>query len=126
VESGGLSFLSPVEFALQDGFPVTDGATQGDLCKVKKAVVISNPYGLHMRPAAAFARLAAKYQSTVTVSKQQRSANGKSLMSLMMLAAGPGTELILEVEGTDAVAAAQVLAEVLASPSPDGLETMSP
>ena len=89
---------------------------------VRVAVVLSNPLGLHMRPAAAFARTAGRFQSSVMVYKGQRAANGKSFTNLLMLAAGPGTELILEADGPDACEASRVLAEILSSASPDGPE----
>ena len=89
---------------------------------VRLTIVLSNPLGLHMRPAAAFARTAARFLSTIMVYKGQRAANGKSFTNLLMLAAGPGSELILEAEGPDSCEASRVLAEILGSPSPDGPE----
>jgi phosphocarrier protein len=90
---------------------------------LRRKVTIRNPQGLHMRPASAFAQLAAKYQSTVTVWKETQGVSGRSLMELLLLAAMPGTELIVEVSGPDAQAAVDALAELLASPdveeSPD-------
>ena len=55
-----------------------------------------------MRPAMMFARIATRYRSVVTVRKVDRAVNGKSLLQLMTLAAMPGTELELEVDGQDA------------------------
>ena len=75
-----------------------------------------------MRPAAAFAGAAARFASVVTVWNGSRSANGKSLMELLTLAAEHGTELIVEVDGDDAHDALQPLVEILAAPSADELE----
>ena len=77
-----------------------------------------------MRPAMAFAKLAGKFRVTVRVRKQDRAVDGKSGMSLMLLAAMPGTELFLEVEGEDAAAAFPLLTEALGSPSAEGLDAL--
>ncbi len=68
---------------------------------LQQKVVISNPQGFHMRPMAAFAQLAARFQSSVKVSREGQSVNGKSILDLMLLAAAQGTELTLEVAGPD-------------------------
>ena len=85
-----------------------------------KTVTIRDPQGLHMRPAAAFAKAARQYQSTVTVRLNERSVNGKSQLDLMLLAAEPGATLVLEVAGEDAAAALGVLADLLEAVSADG------
>ncbi|WP_202947354.1 HPr family phosphocarrier protein [Zavarzinella formosa] len=90
---------------------------------IRVPVVLRNPLGLHMRPAAAFAKTAGRFQSAIMVFKGQRAANGKSFTNLLMLAAGPGTELIVEADGPDASEACRVLAEILGSTSPDGHES---
>ena len=53
-------------------------------------VVISNPQGFHMRPMAAFAQLASRFDSSVKVSREGQSVNGKSILDLMLLAADRG------------------------------------
>jgi phosphotransferase system HPr (HPr) family protein len=88
---------------------------------LQRQVTITNPHGFHMRPAAAFAKLAARYQSTVTVSKDAVRVNGKSLLELFLLVALPGTQVTLEVSGPDARPALDALAAILAAPSPDDL-----
>lgn len=85
-------------------------------------VTIRNPLGLHMRPAAAIAKAAGKYQSAIMIYKGTRAANAKSFTNLLMLAAGCGTELIVEADGVDACEAAQTIAEMLGSTAPDGAE----
>src|SRR6266542_1795783 len=69
---------------------------------LRKQVVITNPQGLHMRPATAFALLAGKFQSDVRVFNEDRCANGKSVLELFTLVALPGAELTIEVSGPDA------------------------
>jgi phosphotransferase system HPr (HPr) family protein len=86
---------------------------------LRRPVTITNPQGFHMRPATAFAQLAGQFQSTVTVCKGDQRINGKSPLELMFLGADQGTELVLEVSGSDAKAAVEALAELLAAPSLD-------
>jgi phosphocarrier protein HPr len=83
---------------------------------VRRTVVIVNPNGLHMRPATLFAQLAGNIVSDVTVWLGEKRANGKSLWDLVGLCALPGSELLVEAEGTDAPEAIERLIEVLASP----------
>ena len=80
--------------------------------KVQKEVTILNKLGLHARPAAMFVRVANKHRADIWVDKDGEQVNGKSIMGLMMLAAGQGTKLILSAEGADAEKAMQEL-EVL-------------
>jgi phosphotransferase system HPr (HPr) family protein len=86
--------------------------------RLQRTVQITNPQGLHLRPSAAFAELAGKFQSAVTVSLEGRSVNGKSVWDLLLLAATQGSELMVEVEGPDAGAALDALATLLAAPGP--------
>ena len=85
-----------------------------------RKVTIRDPQGLHMRPAAAFAKRAREFQSTVTLRRDDRAVNGKSQLDLMLLAAEPGSTLILEVEGDDAVAALAALADLIEAVVGDG------
>lgn len=66
-----------------------------------------------MRPAAAFAKLAREFQSSVTIRRDERCVNGKSQLDLMLLAAEPGAQLVLEVSGDDAAAALAALGNAL-------------
>lgn len=79
-------------------------------------VVISNPQGFHMRPMAAFAQLASRFESSVKVGREGQSVNGKSILDLMLLAAAQGTELTLEVAGPDARNALDALVNLLKTP----------
>lgn len=102
-----------------------NGTLQNDGSTLRAKVVIRNPHGLHMRPAMTFARIAARFRSTVKVKKQDRAADGKSLLGLITLAALPGTELDLEVTGEDAAAALPVLAAALGAPSADVMDPVA-
>ena len=84
---------------------------------LQQKVVITNPQGFHMRPMAAFAQLAARFDSSVKVSREGQSVNGKSILDLMLLAAARGTELTLEVAGSDAQAALDALVNLLKTPT---------
>lgn len=82
-------------------------------------VTITNPLGFHLRPMAAFAKLAGQFDGAVTVLKGEHRVNGKSTLELMLLAAEQGAELVVEVTGRDARAALDALVAVLAAPSMD-------
>ena len=67
-----------------------------------KELTISNKSGMHARPAAMFVKIAARFACDIFVEKDGEKINGKSIMGLMMLAAGPGSKVTLHVRGTDA------------------------
>jgi phosphocarrier protein HPr len=69
---------------------------------VFKTFIIQNPLGLQMRAAAQLVQILSRYKSEITVWKGQSSVNGKSLISLLTLAAGPGTLLKFVADGEDA------------------------
>ena len=66
--------------------------------KVEKEITIVNRLGLHARPAAMFVRIASRYRSEIWVEKEGEQINGKSIMGLMMLAAGQGSILRVRAE----------------------------
>ncbi len=68
---------------------------------VSKEVVISNKLGLHARPAAMFVRVANRFSADILVEKDGEEINGKSIMGLMLLAAGCGSRLKLTITGKD-------------------------
>jgi phosphocarrier protein HPr len=81
--------------------------------KIEKEVTIINRLGLHARPAAMFVRIASRFRSEVWVSKEGEQINGKSIMGLMMLAAGQGSKLLIKCEGPDAEKAMEELEELI-------------
>jgi phosphocarrier protein len=68
---------------------------------VKTRITISNKLGLHARASAKLTKLAGGFQSEVFMSRNERRVNAKSIMGVMMLAAGLGTEVEVETEGPD-------------------------
>ncbi|CAN5279527.1 HPr family phosphocarrier protein [soil metagenome] len=93
---------------------------------LRRKVTVTDPLGFHMRPVAAFAQCAGKYESTINVHKDELRVNGKSILELLLLAAEQGTELVLEVDGADAPAAIEALAELIEGSTDDGESTKSP
>jgi phosphocarrier protein HPr len=67
----------------------------------QREVEILNKLGLHARASAKLTQLAAKFQSEVQISRNGRKVNAKSIMGVMMLAAGKGSKITLEVDGPD-------------------------
>ena len=70
---------------------------------------VSNKLGIHARPAAMFVKTANRFACDIFVEKDGEKVNGKSIMGLMMLAAGPGSTLTVSAQGKDA---SQALAEI--------------
>jgi phosphocarrier protein HPr len=89
----------------------TSGQARGQ--KIEKEISIVNRLGLHARPAAMFVRIATRYRAEVWVAKEGEEVNGKSIMGLMMLAAGQGSKLRIRCEGPDADKAIQELEELI-------------
>jgi phosphocarrier protein len=74
-----------------------------------KDFLVSNKLGIHARPAAMFVKTATRFTCDIFVEKDGERVNGKSIMGLMMLAAGPGSKLTVHAQGQDA---SQALAEL--------------
>lgn len=72
---------------------------------LSKELVVLNKSGIHARPAAMFVKTANRFGSDIFVEKDGEKINGKSIMGLMMLAAGPGSKVTLHAKGSDAGAA---------------------
>jgi phosphocarrier protein HPr len=79
----------------------------------ERTVQIVNKNGLHARPAAEIVKLAAKFQSEITIVKDDLDVNGKSIMGVMMLAAEHGSMITFRAEGTDADQALDALATLV-------------
>jgi phosphocarrier protein HPr len=76
---------------------------------IKSKVLISNRLGLHARASAKLTKLAGGFQSEIHLSRNGRRVNAKSIMGVMMLAAGMGAEVEVEMEGADEAAAMDAL-----------------
>ena len=74
---------------------------------------VTNKLGIHARPAALFVKVANQFSADVFVEKDGERINGKSIMGLMMLAAGPGSVLKVEASGDDAEEALTKLGELI-------------
>ena len=81
--------------------------------KIEKEVTIVNRLGLHARPAAMFVRIASRHRAEIWVAKEGEEVNGKSIMGLMMLAAGQGSKLRIRCDGPDADKAMEELEELI-------------
>ena len=82
---------------------------------VERTVQILNKNGLHARPAAEIVKLAAKYASEITISRDGTEVNGKSIMGVMMLAAECGASIVLRATGDDAEQAVDAIATLIAN-----------
>ena len=80
---------------------------------IKATLNISNKLGLHARASAKLTKLAGSFQSDVFMSRNERRVNAKSIMGVMMLAAGLGSTVELEVDGPDEDAAINALSALV-------------
>ena len=79
----------------------------------QQEVEIINKLGLHARASAKLTQLAAKYQSDVQMSRNGRKVNAKSIMGVMMLAAGKGAKVTVEIDGPDEAAAMNAIVALI-------------
>ncbi len=82
--------------------------------KIEKELTIGNRLGLHARPSAMFVKTCSRFRCEVWVEKDGEQVNGKSIMGLMMLAAGFGTKLKVTCQGADAEKAMEDIEGVIA------------
>jgi phosphocarrier protein HPr len=87
---------------------------------VKRTIKISNKLGLHARASAKLTQAASKFQSGVWISRNGRRVNAKSIMGVMMLAAGLGASVELETDGPDEVAAIDAIEKLFADKFDEG------
>ena len=104
--------MSDVEAAGTGAEPPAGGA--------QRTVTICNKRGLHARAAARFVKLAWQFDAEVTVRKNGTTVSGRSIMGLMMLAAGPGTTIDLAATGPEAERAVAALADLVAGGFDEG------
>lgn len=79
----------------------------------RRKAVICNKKGLHARAASRLVEVASRYAADVTLTYGDKQADGKNIMSVMMLAASMGTEVILEADGDDAETALDALVQLI-------------
>ena len=80
---------------------------------LRRVVMICNKRGLHARAAARFVKLAWQFDAEILVAKNGAAVSGRSIMGLMMLAAGPGTAIELRASGPEAERAISALADLI-------------
>lgn len=85
----------------------------------KRTVSVCHRQGLHARPAALFVQLAKQFASRVTVKKGRKIVDGKSIMGLLTLAAGPGARISIIADGADAPFALERLVDFVTTPLPE-------
>jgi phosphocarrier protein HPr len=80
---------------------------------IKSSISISNKLGLHARASAKLTKLAGSFKAEVHLSRNARRVNAKSIMGVMMLAAGIGSEIEIETDGVDEQAAMDALVALI-------------
>ena len=79
---------------------------------LEKVVTVTNPMGIHMRPADMLSRAAARFESQISIEKDGQAIDCKSIMSILTLGARQGTQLNLRATGVDAQAALDALSQL--------------
>jgi phosphocarrier protein HPr len=79
---------------------------------IERELLVANRLGLHARASARLVQVLSAFRCNATLSAKGREVNAKSIMGVMLLAAGPGTEVVLRVDGEDEAAAADAVAEL--------------
>jgi len=88
---------------------------------VEATFVVKSELGLHARPAGRFVSVAGGFTAEIHVARGEEWVSGKSVLSLLSLAAAPGTELRIRAVGPDARAAVEALGGLLEQPEPTGV-----
>lgn len=79
----------------------------------ERIVTIRNKTGLHMRPAGEMVRIASRFVSEISITKDELSVNGKSIIAVLSLAAEPGCSITIQADGTDALEAVNALVKMV-------------
>lgn len=79
----------------------------------QKDFTIQNKLGIHARPAAQFVKMANRFKCDISVEKDGEEVDGKSIMGLMMLAAGHGSVIVVSAEGEDEDAALEAIGDLI-------------
>ncbi|MDB6163348.1 MAG: HPr family phosphocarrier protein [Xanthomonadaceae bacterium] len=81
---------------------------------IERELFVNNRLGLHARATARLVQLLSGYRCNATLTAKGREVNAKSIMGVMLLAAGPGTMVLLRTDGSDEAAAADAVADLFA------------
>ena len=82
---------------------------------IESRVTVTNSHGIHARPSAEIVKLAARFTSKITLTRDDLEVNGKSIMGVMMLAAECGAEVVVRADGADAEQAVAALGALVSS-----------
>jgi len=82
---------------------------------IKENVTLQNETGLHARPASLFVKEASKFSSDITIVKDHKEYNAKSIMGILSMGAGKGTTITIQAEGNDAKEAVETLVSLVKS-----------
>ena len=82
---------------------------------ITREFTINNKLGLHARPSAQITQVASKFASDIHIARNGRRVNAKSIMGVMMLAAGQGTVVTVDADGDDAQAAVDAIGALIDS-----------
>lgn len=93
---------------------------QAELSVIKTTVTVINKLGLHARASAKLTKMAGSFPCEVWVSRGDRRVNAKSIMGVMMLAAGLGSEIVIETDGAQEGEAMEALLALLANKFGEG------
>ena len=87
------------------------------MATIRKTFTVKNKSGLHARPAALFVQIANKFDSRITVRREDdnEEVNGKSIMGILMLGAEKGSSIIIEADGDDAEVSLAALEKIISS-----------
>jgi phosphocarrier protein len=80
---------------------------------IEKTIKIQNKLGLHARAASSFVKVAQEFASSITVTSSSATANGKSIMNMMILQAGIDSEIVIQAEGEDESESMQALLDLV-------------
>lgn len=92
---------------------------KGGSATVRKKMVITQPQGLHVRPASVLVKIANRYTADIEIVKDGQAANAKSMMAILTLAAEQGAEVEIIASGKDAELAADEIEKFLSAPQRD-------
>jgi phosphocarrier protein HPr len=112
ISRSSISHLLAAEYCPEESWFTRESDMTNEL--VTRMVVVAHPHGLHMRPCSAIVNTVGKCQSHVEISNQRHTANARSMLDLLLLAATQGSQLLLAAEGPDADQAISAVADLLA------------
>ena len=82
---------------------------------IRRKIIVKNKQGLHARPAALFVQVANKFDSRITIKRDEEEVNGKSIMGILMLGAEKDSAIFIEADGEDAHSAVEELERIISS-----------